>query len=128
MVDRSHFPSDQGGNGIDLGHPPMSLPVRFSIRGDNLKIVFEFIGGPYDGKILHGVLGEPSDAERYFLFSNRAAIGYRFRVLSEYAVETLADEQLKEEKRHQFQQHHYLVVNRFEDEDEVRVLAKYENP
>ena len=100
----------------------------FFNQGENLKIVFEFIGGPYDGKVLHGTLGEPSDAERYFLFSNRGAIGYRFKVLSDYAVETLADEQLKDERPHHFQQHHYIVVNRFEDDEQVTVLAKYENP
>ena len=103
-----------------------SARQRFE-QGENLKIVFEFIGGPYDGKILHGALGEPSDAERYFLFSNRGAIGYRFKVVSDYAVETLAVEQLQEERRHHFQPHHYMVVKRFENEEEVRVLAKYEN-
>lgn len=104
-----------------------SLSVSFPNHGKTLKIVFEFIGGPYDGKILHGTLGEPSDAERYFLFSNRGTVGYRLKVASDYAVETLAEEQLKAERRHQFQQHHYVVVDRFEDEDEVRVRAQYES-
>ncbi len=90
-----------------------------------LQITFEFIGGPLDGNVLHGTLGEPSDAERYFLFSNRGTVGHRFKVASNYAVETLAAEQLKSEKRHQFQQHYYVVADRVEDDDEVRVRAEY---
>lgn len=90
-----------------------------------LKIIFEFVGGPYDGKVLHGRLGEPSDAERYYLFTNHGAIGQRFKVASQYAVETLAEEQLKEEKPHHFQRHIYVVTDRLEDGDEVWVCAQY---
>lgn len=90
-----------------------------------LRINFEFIGGPNDGKILHGVLGEPSDAERHYLFSNRGTVGQRFKVASGYAVETLAREQLKEDKRHHFQRHYYVVTDRLDDGDEVWVRARY---
>jgi len=44
-----------------------------------LKIIFEFVGGPQDGRTLEGVVGEGSDAERYFLFSNWGRIGRRFK-------------------------------------------------
>jgi len=90
-----------------------------------LKITFEFVGGPNDGKILHGTLGEPSDAERYYLFTNHGTVGHRFKVASQYAVETLAREQLKDERRHYFQRHFYVVTDRIEDGDEVRVCAEY---
>ena len=90
-----------------------------------LKIVFEFVGGPNDGKVLHGKLGEPSDAERYYLFTNHGAVGQRIKVASLYAVETLAREQLKEEKRHYFQRHFYVVTDRVENEEEVWVRAEY---
>ena len=90
-----------------------------------LKIVFEFVGGPQDGTVLVGTLGQPSDAERYYLFSNRGAVGHRFKVASNYAVETLADEQLKLDRRHHFQPHYYVVVDRVETENEVRVRAQY---
>ena len=63
-----------------------------------LKITFEFVGGPKDGRILCGTLGKPSDAERYYLFSNHGAFGHRFKVASPYAVETLVSEQLKDQK------------------------------
>ena len=45
-----------------------------------LNIKFEFIGGPNDGKVVEGKLGEPCDAERHFLLSNRGLVGQRFAV------------------------------------------------
>lgn len=89
------------------------------------NITFEFIGGPHDGKRLHGVVGDGSDAERYFLFSNRGRVGQRFRVASPYAVETLAREQLKDERRHYFQQHFYVVTTHLDDGEEILVRAEY---
>ena len=88
-----------------------------------LKIIFEFTGGPNDGTVLHGTLGESSDAERYYLFTNRGAVGQRFKVAWPYALETLAAEQLKEEKRHYFQRHYYVVKDRLVDGDAVCVRA-----
>jgi len=90
-----------------------------------LRITFEFVGGPKDGTILHGSLGEPSDAERYYLFSNHGAVGHRFKVAPPYAVETLASEQLKDQKKYHFQQHFYVVTDRLEDGDEVWVRAEH---
>jgi hypothetical protein len=90
-----------------------------------VNIVFEFVGGPKDGKVLRGELGEPSDAERFYLFSNHGTVGHRFKVASNYAVETLAEEQLKEDKRHHFQRHYYVVTDRLEEGDEVCVRADY---
>lgn len=90
-----------------------------------LRIIFEFVGGPNDGKVLEGMLGEPSEAERYYLFSNRGAVGQRFKVASQYAVDTLASEELKVEKRHGFQRHYYIVTDRLEEGEEVLVRAQY---
>lgn len=90
-----------------------------------LRIIFEFVGGPNDGKVLQGTLGESSDAERYYLLTNHGAVGQRFKVASPYAVETLAQEQLKQEKRHYFQRHFYVVKDRLEDGDAVWVRAEY---
>jgi len=90
-----------------------------------LSITFEFTGGPYDGEQLHGVLGDGSDAERYFLASNRGRIGQRFKIASQYAIETLFKEQLKAERRHFFQQHFYVITDRVEHEEEILVRARY---
>ena len=90
-----------------------------------LKITFEFVGGPHDGKILEGVVGEGSDAERYFLFSNWGRIGQRFKVASDHAVQTLCRERLQDERRHYFQRHFYVVTDRLEDNEEVWVRAQY---
>lgn len=90
-----------------------------------LKIVFEFVGGPNDGKVLIGALGEPSDAERYYLFTNHGTEGQRFKIASDYAVETLAREHQNEAARHRFQPHYYVVTERLEEEGEVIVRAAY---
>jgi hypothetical protein len=90
-----------------------------------LNITFEFVGGPHDGKMVQGIVGEASDAERYFLFSDWGRVGQRFKVASDYAVETLASDDLREEKRHAFQRHFYIVTDRLEDASEVWVRAQY---
>jgi hypothetical protein len=90
-----------------------------------LQIIFEFVGGPHDGKILQGTLGEDSEAEHYYLFTDHGTVGQRLKVASEYAIETLADEQLKVEKRHYFQRHYYVVTERLAEGDEVWVRASY---
>ena len=90
-----------------------------------LKINFEFVGGPHDGKTLQGIVGEASDAERYLILSNWGTVGQRFKVASDYAVETLAKELLKDERRHHFQRHFYVVTDRLDDDGEVWVRTDY---
>ena len=90
-----------------------------------LKITFEFVGGPNDGVSLEGTLGDASDAERYYLFTNHGTVGQRFKVASEYAVETLAQETLQEERRHYFQPHYYVVTDHLAENNEVLVRAEY---
>lgn len=90
-----------------------------------LKITFEFVGGPNDGVSLEGTLGDASDAERYYLFTNHGTVGQRFKVASEFAVETLAQEPLQEERRYYFQPHHYVVTDRLEENNEVLVRSEY---
>jgi hypothetical protein len=93
-----------------------------------LQIIFEFVGGPLDGETLTGNLGEGDDAERYYLFTNHGAVGQRFKVASDYAVETLAREELKVEERHHFHQHFYVVKDRIEESGAVLVRAEYVPP
>lgn len=90
-----------------------------------LNITFEFVGGPNDGKLVHGRLGESGDAERYYLISNRGSPGQHFSVASPFAVETLARERLRNEQRHCFRRHIYVVTDRIEMEDEVWVRVGY---
>lgn len=89
-----------------------------------LKIIFEFVGGPHDGRVLQGVVGDASDAERCFLFSNWGMIGQHFKMASDYAVETLATGRLRDERLH-LQRHFYAVTDRLEDTGEVWVRAAY---
>lgn len=90
------------------------------------RIIFEFLGGPSDGKSVHGILGDAGEAERYYLFTNHGTVGQRLKMASEYAVETLAHEQRKAEGPPHFQPHYYAVTERLEDGDEVWVRAVYQ--
>lgn len=93
-----------------------------------LVAIFEFVGGPNDGRVLQGRLGEGDDLERYYLFSNHGAVGQRFKVASDYAVQTLLRENLQVESPHQFQPHYYRVTDRVQDGEEVWVRAEYVPP
>lgn len=119
------------------GRLPASRRGRFMSRthgsggptgadGATTWIIFEFLGGPSDGKSVQGALGDGDDAERYYLFTNRGTVGQRFKIASEYAVEILAHDELKVEERHHFQPHYYVVTERLEDGDEVWVRATYQ--
>lgn len=91
-----------------------------------LRISFEFVGGPNDGKALHGSLGDASDAERYYLFTNHGHVGQRFKVASDFAVEALVQEHSGEAgQRHHYRTHYYVVKERLEEEEEVLVRAEY---
>jgi len=90
-----------------------------------LDVIFEFVGGPNDGKTVRGRLGESNDAHRYYLFSHHGRIGQAFKVASEYAIESLATEGANGESVDRFQQHYYVVTDRLEDDGEVLVRAEY---
>jgi hypothetical protein len=89
-----------------------------------LDVSFESVGGPNDGNVVRGRLGESSDAHRYYLFSHHGRIGQPFKVASEYAIETLAAKGLQEQPLDRFQQYYYVVTERNEDGEEVRVRAE----
>ena len=93
-----------------------------------VHIAFEFVGGPHDGKIVTGTLGDAGDAERYYLFSNHGAVGQRFKVASDYAVDTLAQERLQITERHFFQRHYYRVIERQSGDEGVYIRAEYIPP
>jgi hypothetical protein len=90
-----------------------------------MRINFKFLGGPNDGRVFRGRLGEASDAERYYMVTHHGTVGQRFKVASPYAVETLAEELLNNEKPHQFQRHFYVVSDHVGDADEVWITAEY---
>jgi hypothetical protein len=90
-----------------------------------MKIVFKFTGGPLDGKTVIGQLGEQDEADRYYALSNHGRVGQRFRTASQYAVDTLVREELKQERPHRFQEHVYQVTDRCEDHEKVFVRVGY---
>ena len=88
-----------------------------------LNITFEFVGGPHDGKIVEGHLGEPSDAERHYLFSHHGRIGQRFSIASDYAIDQLAEDPAA--PNYTVARHYYVVTERLEDGGAVWVQATY---
>jgi len=95
-------------------------------HGATPSIIFEFLGGPSDGESVQGEFGDGGDAERYYLITNHGTVGHRFKVASEYAVETLAHEELRVDEPHHFQPHYYVVAERLDEDDEIWVRATYQ--
>ncbi len=93
---------------------------------DNLNITFEFVGGPDDGKVAVGRLGEASDAERYYLFSNGGRVGQRLKVASDHSVSRLAKDWPIRKFPGTFQHHYYVVTDRLEDMEQVWIRAEYQ--
>ena len=90
-----------------------------------VKITFRFSGGPLDGKVVVGDERHPGEACRYYALSYGGQIGQRFRVASDYAVNTLAREMLQVETPHRFQEHRYEVIDHFELAGRVLIRARY---
>lgn len=90
-----------------------------------MRIIFKFMGGPMDGKTVIGRPGQQDEADRYYTLTNQGQIGQRFRTASEFAIDTLAREELKQEKPHHFQEHAYQVKDCLQDDEKVFVLAEY---
>lgn len=90
-----------------------------------MKIIFEFAGGPLDGKTVVGRVGEHDEADRYYALSHHGRVGQRFSVASKYAVDILSQEELKEETPHHFQRHIYEVTERLDSGDELLIRAEY---
>lgn len=90
------------------------------------KISFEFVGGPNDGQVLSGALGDGGEAERYYLFSQHGKIGCKIKVASPYAVDSLASEEWTSGHSQPIRQHFYVVTHRYEADDEVAVRVEYD--
>jgi hypothetical protein len=90
-----------------------------------MRIIFKFTGGPMDGKTVVGEQGEQDEADRYYTLTNHGRVGQRFRTASQYAIDTLAREELTDERPHHFQEHIYRVSHRLEDDEKIFVRADY---
>lgn len=89
------------------------------------RIIFKFAGGPLDGKTVSGEPHDEGEAGEYYALSHHGRLGQRFKVASEYAVNILVEEQLKEEEPHCFQQHVYEIVERIHNPHVLVVRAEY---
>jgi hypothetical protein len=104
----------------------LRAPASPSVNsGALMDIIFEFIGGPLDGTTVEGKAGEQDEADRYYVLTHHGRIGQRFRVASSFAIEMLAQDELVDDKPHQFQPHRYEVIERLQSGAEVLVRAKY---
>jgi hypothetical protein len=97
-------------------HPIGSCPKR---------MIFKFMGGPFDGKLVVGESGKEKEARQYDSLTHHGRVGQRFHTASEYAVELLTQEHLREEKPRHFQRYVYEVVDRFDNGDVLIVLIHY---
>jgi hypothetical protein len=88
-------------------------------------MIFKFSGGPLDGKRVAGEPRQQKEVRRYYALTHHGHVGQRFRTASDYAIDLLAKEQLKEEKPHHFQEHVYEVVDRIDNGDVLLVLVQY---
>jgi hypothetical protein len=92
------------------------------------RMIFKFVGGPFDGKLVVGESGKEKEARRYYTLTHHGRVGQRFHTASDYAIELLTQERLQEEKPHHFQQYVYEVVDRFDNGDVLIVLIQYVEP
>lgn len=90
-----------------------------------MRVIFEFAGGPLDGKTVEGKLGDQGEAERFFLITHRGTIGQRFKLASDYAVDILSQAAAGKDAARLFQKHVYVVTDRLDGENEVLVRAEY---
>jgi len=90
-----------------------------------LNILFEFLGGPNDGQVVQGRLGDCSDAERLYLFTDRGRVGQHFKIASQYVIDSLAQVRRRDEALPQFHLHFYTVSECVEEADEVWIQATY---
>jgi hypothetical protein len=88
-------------------------------------MIFKFLGGPLDGQTVVEQPGDPSRPLRYYALTHHGRVGQRFRTASEYAIETLAREELKTDEPHRFQPHYYEVFDRVENKGVLLVRARY---
>jgi hypothetical protein len=89
------------------------------------KMIFKFMGGPFDGKLVVGESGKEKEAHRYYMLTDHGRVGQRFHTASEYAVELLSQERLQDERPYHFQRYVYEVVDRFDNGDVLIVLIQY---
>ncbi|MEQ8785044.1 MAG: YqgE/AlgH family protein [Pirellulaceae bacterium] len=88
-----------------------------------LKITFEFVGGPNDGRVEQGRFGESNEAVRHYLLSHHGRVGQRFSVAADYTIEVLSGD--AKDVGHTVQRHHYVVTERSQDGNKVWVRAEY---
>jgi hypothetical protein len=93
-----------------------------------MKIIFQFAGGPMDGKQVAGKPGDQGEADRFYVLTHHGRLGQRFRIASDYAINILAEEQLKQDEPHYFQAHTYQVTDCRQTADALKVRAEYVSP
>lgn len=109
-------------------------PEDKGVGGDTetMKIIFEFVGGPMDGKALVGNDTDPPPqdgsrdwASAYYTLTDGGAVGKPFWTASDYSLGLLRTLSEKKLDRLNLQAHQYEVTDRLEGDDEVLVRVQY---
>jgi hypothetical protein len=89
------------------------------------QLIFKFAGGPLDGKRVAGELAKHPEIRRYYALTHHGRMGQRFRTASEYAIDLLAKEGMREQSPHHFQQYLYQVTENIDNGNVVLVRVEY---
>jgi len=73
------------------------------------RMIFKFMGGPFDGKLVVGESGKEKEARRYYSLTDHGRVGQRFHTASEYAIELLPRSDSRKKSRIIFNRYVYEV-------------------
>lgn len=96
------------------------------------KVIFQFVGGPHDGRLLSASLDRPdyTEASSIYRDTDNAAVGRRFWCYSEYSLSSLRTTPLQQLERleangYRFPGHVYEIVLRIQHLRDLRVRVKH---
>ncbi len=90
-----------------------------------MTVTFEFIGGPHDGLMAKGNLGDGGGADRCYPFKGNGIVGLVLKMASEYLIYLLVSEGPGALQRHNRPKHFYLVSERIDEYTEGSLRAEY---
>lgn len=92
------------------------------------QIIFELVGGCFDGMTVCSDSDDPREAaaaHKFYFMSAKGKVGARFWSGSDYALEVLGTWPTKYLENETFQPHVYEVTDRLEGDGEVLIRAEY---
>lgn len=94
-----------------------------------LKVIFDFAGGPRDGQTMVGYLGDKASldnmATAFYHMTEMGKIGKRFKGLADYGLEKLLTGDIEDLAGAKLQAHKYEVKDRLEADGEVLIRCEF---